>query len=41
MGKACSAVGGYDNHIGIFVFGGLDYFLSRRSHFYKGLGLNR
>jgi hypothetical protein len=41
MGKPCSSVGGHDDQIGIFFFGGLDYFLSRRSDLYKGLRLNR
>jgi len=28
-------VGGHDDQIGLFFFGGLDYFLSRRADFYK------
>jgi hypothetical protein len=41
MGKTSSSVGRHDDQIGSFFFGGLNYSLSRRSDFYKGLRLNR
>jgi len=35
MGKTCSSMGSHDNQIGIFFFGGLDYFLNCRSDLYR------